>query len=50
MIDGYKTYIVAAATILYAVCGAITGYVSYDVAVPLVLGGLATYSIRNAIE
>ncbi len=48
--DGYKTYIVAGATILYAVCGVIIGKVPLDVAIPLILGALGFGGLRHGLS
>ncbi len=49
-LKGYKTYIVAGATILYAVCGFIIGKVPLDVAIPLILGALGFSGLRHGLS
>ena len=46
---GYKTYVVAGATIVYAILGAILGYIQWPQAITLILGALGLGALRNAI-
>ena len=46
---GKKTYIVAIATVIYAVLGLILGYQSSEIAVPLILGALGLAGLRIGI-
>ena len=46
---GSKTYAVAGATIVYAVLGAILGYIQWPQAVTYILGALGLGALRNAI-
>lgn len=47
---GKKTYIVGGATILFAVLGALTGNLSGDVALQLLMTGLGMMTLRHAIS
>ncbi len=49
-LSGKKSYIVAAALIIYAVTGVFTGNLSQDAAITLVLNGLGLGALRNAIS
>ena len=49
-IDGYKTYIVCAITIIYAVAGAILGYLTWVQATQMVLAALGAAGFRSAIN
>ncbi len=46
---GYKTYIIAGATILYALGGLIIGRVDFELAIPLILGALGVGGLRQGI-
>ena len=46
---GYKTYIIAGATILYALGGLIIGKVDFTIAIPLILGALGVGGLRQGI-
>ncbi len=47
-LTGKKTYIMAVATICYAVGGMVAGYVPFSVGIPLVLGALGLSALRDA--
>lgn len=49
MLSGKKTYIVAAATVLYAVIGYFLGYVDAGAAIQLLSTGLGMAGLRNAL-
>lgn len=49
-LQGKKTYIVAVATVVFAVAGVIVGQLSIKEAIELVLGGGALASLRKALE
>jgi hypothetical protein len=49
MLKGYKTYIVAAGFILFAIGGYITGQLDTAQAIEAVLMGLAMFGLRSAI-
>lgn len=49
-VDGYKTYIIAACTLLYALMGFITGNLDANTAIQLVLGSGAIATLRHAIS
>jgi len=46
---GKKTYLIAAAMILYAVCGLLLGYTEPDAAITLILEALALAGLRLGI-
>jgi len=48
-LKGRKTYIVIVATICYALGGAVAGLLSWQIAIPLILGALGLSGLRNAI-
>ena len=47
---GYKTYIVAIATVCYALGGLVSGFVSWQVAVPIVLVALGFSGLAHKVE
>ena len=49
MLKGKKTYIIAAATIIYAVTGYFLGYVDTAMAMQLIFSGLGIAGLRNAL-
>lgn len=49
-IQGYKTYIIAVATVCYALGGAVAGFVPVNEAVYLILGALGLSGLRNGIQ
>ena len=49
MLTGKKTYIVAAATVLYAAVGYFLGYVDTTTAIQLLSTGLGMAGLRNAL-
>lgn len=49
-LKGYKTYIMVIATTCYALGGAVAGYLSWGVAIPLILGALGLGSLRDAFN
>jgi hypothetical protein len=49
-LNGYKTYAIAGATLLYAIGGAVSGHLTADQAIQLVLGSGAIASLRHGIE
>ncbi len=48
--NGYKTYIVAIATVCYALGGAVAGFVPVNEAVYLVLGALGLSGLRHGLQ
>lgn len=46
---GKKTYIIAVATLCYALGGAVAGFHDWGVAIPLILGALGLAGLRNGI-
>lgn len=48
--SGYKTYLVAALTVVYAVSGFLTGNLDTDTAVQLFVTGAGLATLRNAIK
>ena len=50
VLEGKKTFIVAGATIAYALGGAIIGKVDWNVAIPLILGSLQVFGLRLGIN
>lgn len=49
-LQGKKTYIVAAALVVYAVAGVYTGQLTQDAAITLVLNGLGLSALRAGIS
>jgi hypothetical protein len=49
-LQGKKTYIVAAALVVYAVAGVYTGQLTQDAAITLVLNGLGLGALRAGIS
>ncbi len=49
-LKGKKTYIVAVATICYALSGVVAGYIPIDQAVMLILGALGLGALRNGVD
>ena len=47
---GYKTYIIAIATICYALGGAVAGFVDLQTAIPLILGALGISGLRHGLQ
>ncbi len=47
-LNGQKTYIIAAATIAYAIGGMFSGHMTTQEGVPLIMGALGMISIRHA--
>ena len=47
--SGYKTYIVAAATIIYAVVSWWSGAMGQDAAIAMILGGAGIGALRHAV-
>lgn len=50
MLKGYLSYTLAVAAIVYGVVGVAMGWISMEVAVPIIWSGLAVFGIRRAIE
>ncbi len=50
MFTGKKTYLVALATILYALTGVITGHMDSQTAIQMVLAALGMSALRNGIS
>jgi len=48
--DGYKTYLIAAATVAYAVAGWIIGQMDANTAVQLISTALAAAGLRHGIR
>lgn len=48
--DGWKTHLVAIATIVYAISGAVTGQLTPDAAIQLVLAALGLSAGRDALR
>lgn len=48
--QGYKTYIIAVATVCYALGGAVAGFVPVNEAVYLILGALGLSGLRHGIQ
>jgi len=49
-LSGKKTYIIGIATICYAIGGAIIEKVSWNIAIPLVLGTLEIFGLRIGLK
>ena len=49
MLNGYKTYLVTVATLMYAIGGGIAGYIDWSLAVPLILAALGLGAVRSGI-
>lgn len=49
-INGYKTYAIAGATVLYALTGIVTKHLTPDQAIQLILGSGAIASLRHGIS
>ncbi len=49
-LQGAKTYIIAIATVCYALGGAISGYVDIQTAIPLILGALGLSGLRAGLH
>lgn len=49
-INGYKSYIIAGATLLYAIGGAISGHLTPDQAIQLVLGAGGLAALRHGVS
>ncbi len=47
---GAKTYLVAVASVCYALGGAIAGYVDVQTAIMIILGALGLSGLRNGIQ
>lgn len=48
--SGYKTYLVCAASIVYAVSGFFTGHLDANAAIEVVLAALGAAGLRHAIS
>ena len=48
--NGYKTYVVAIATVCYALGGAVAGFVPVNEAIYLVLGALGLSGLRAGLK
>lgn len=48
-INGHKTYIIAAVTVLFALASWWNGSMTYDQAIALALGGAGLGALRNAL-
>jgi len=49
VLEGKKTYIVAVATICYALGGMVAGYIEPSIGIPLILAALGISSLRNSV-
>lgn len=49
-LQGGKTYVVAIATICYALGGFVAGYLDMQTAIPLILGALGLSGLRHGIK
>lgn len=49
MLNGYKTYIVAVAMVLFGVTGLFTKQLTSDQAITVILNGLGLAGLRNAL-
>jgi hypothetical protein len=49
VIDGWKTYILAAATVAYALGGMYLGHLDPNEAIPLILGALGLGALRHGV-
>lgn len=50
MLSGYKTYIVCAAAIIYAISGFYTGHLDVNAAFEVVLAALGAAGLRHGIS
>lgn len=50
MLSGYKTYLVCAVAVLYAVFGVLSGNLDMNAAVQIVLTALAAAGLRHGIS
>lgn len=50
MVDGYKTYIVAVAAIVYSIAGWIIGQIDGGTAGELIFGALAAAGLRHGMQ
>ena len=48
-LEGKKTYVVAVATVMYALGGWVAGYLEFNQIVPLILGALGLSGLRHGI-
>ncbi len=48
--DGYKTYIVAIGTLMFAIGGFASGKLEINVAMELILGALGLSGLRHAVS
>lgn len=48
-LEGKKTYVVAVATVAYAIGGLVAGYLSFDQVIPLVLAALGLSGLRHGV-
>ncbi len=48
-LSGYKTYIVAAVTVAYALTGMFMGFLDATTAIQMILAALATAGLRHGI-
>lgn len=49
-LKGYKTYIVAAALVIFGITGVVTGQLTTEQAITIILNGLGLGALRNAIK
>lgn len=50
MLNGYKTYILAALAVVYGVLGFVMGWIPNDQALQVIWIGLTAAGLRNAIK
>ena len=48
-LEGKKTYLIAVATLMYALGGWVAGYLDFNQVIPLVLGALGLSGLRHGI-
>ena len=48
-LGGKKTYVIAVATVCYALGGLVAGYVEASVAIPLILAALGLGALRKSV-
>lgn len=49
-VDGYKSYIIAGATIVYAVSGGFLGFITWQHAGELIIAAFGLGALKNAIS
>ncbi len=49
-LQGAKTYVIAIATVCYALGGVVAGYVPLQIAIPLILGALGLSGLRAGLH